>query len=269
MQEVVQTNFIEVNECDDKNRLEVCITGYFPAPEEVADGLSYLREKSNSYSTIMYYISSLGGDSRTLKELICISNLYDNVITVNTSYCASAGFIMWCSGDLRVANRYSTFLAHRERYTHSGPTSTHIDNALFTDFEFRRLFSDVCGDVLTSEEIEEACYKDIRYSDLDFISRGCAISYEDFLENENTKFEHLGDIISKDGIMYLVDGDEIREIAEMTVSQECMSRLELIHGLHSEVEDDEESEEVEQEEPETEEEKTEILLETDGESENA
>lgn len=183
------------------NRIELHLRGEFPSPEKVADEIATLYQYSEEYSTLLIYINSPGGHLNTLIELMTATKKFSNVITVGGGEIASAGFILWCSGDIRVIQPYTMVMAHRESYGNSGKTDQHLSQAEHVDSIGRRIIEEICGSVLTNEEIERCKLTEVYFSDTTLIDRGACISWDQFVENDVTPVE-WNMYFTKDGIQY-------------------------------------------------------------------
>lgn len=172
------------------NRIELNIRGEIPGPEKVADEIATLYQYAEEYGTLLIYINTPGGGLNTLIEILSAVNKFDCVITVGCGEVASAGFILWCSGDIRVVQPYTMFMAHRESYGGAiGKTDQHIEHAAHINQIGTRIITETCGDVLTENEIERCKYTEVFFSDQDVLEREACISWETFIVNDTTPIE--------------------------------------------------------------------------------
>lgn len=160
-------------------RVEVHLRGEFPSSEECTKELLELYELSDSYETVVVFISSPGGAAHFAVELISVLGKFKNVITIAAGMIASAGFLIWGVGDLRVVQKHTWIMIHRESYIHIGQTDTHLDLGNYNQDVYSRLLSDACS-FLTDEEIEKAKRSDVYITSENLIERGHAISWEEF-----------------------------------------------------------------------------------------
>lgn len=202
-----QDNFITVIHNSEINRAEVEIRGAFPTPENLGGAVLALRRLSTMCSTLLFTINSPGGCSNTLVELLNVSKLFENVITINAGNCASAGFLLWCSGDIRVVSQYATFMAHRESYGLHTQTGNHLEYATHTEGMFARMFADLCTDVLTDDEFRRINGGNVYLSDKEVLDRGAGITLDEFLAMDERLYTPVGDIFSVDGGVFFRDND--------------------------------------------------------------
>lgn len=202
----LQNHSFSVAENTNHNRIELHLRGEFPSPEKVADEISTLYQYSEQYGTLLIYINSPGGHLNTLIELLSAIEKFDNVITVGCGDVASAGFILWCSGDVRVVQPYTMFMAHRESYGNIGKTDQHIEHAKHINEIGTRIIEDKCGNVLTDEELERCKYTEVFFSDESLLDREVCISWEQFVVNDTEPVE-WNMYFTKNGVDYHVVGE--------------------------------------------------------------
>lgn len=204
-----ENEFIVITVNQNKNRVEASIRGVFPDANQVAGALMTLDELSSQYDTILLNVNSPGGDVATLADIVGVLDRFNTVITVACGMVASAGFLLWAAGDVRVIKNYTSVMAHRESYNYNGKTTQHIDLSSHWDDLGNRLLNEFLGGILTGEEIEKAKYTEVFLTDVDMIERGVAITWHQFLECDATEPQtttvfHVGDkdfILLNDGFV--------------------------------------------------------------------
>lgn len=196
---------------DEKNRVEMHIRGDLPPPQVVSMELTTLDKMASSFNTLVVYINTPGGSGDTLTELLSIMKRYKTIITVSCGQAASAGFIIWCAGHVRVVQEYSVLMAHRESYEMRGKTEQHLSVASFNQKNFSRLLSRVCGHVLSEAEQETAKITEVFLSAEDAINRKVAISWEDFITRDNQGIETVTYVMVGDSTYQLLDEDTIAD----------------------------------------------------------
>lgn len=174
---------------DNHNRIELHIRGGIPDPSAVSGEFSLLYQYAEEYPTLLIYLNSPGGVVSTAVELLSIMGKYRTVITVATGEIASAGFFIWCAGQIRVIQPYCSVMTHRESYGGTAKTQQHIDQAVYVNELYDELIEDVCGGVLTKEEVERIKYTEVFFSGKELINRDQAISWEQFVEADTTPIE--------------------------------------------------------------------------------
>lgn len=225
--------YFSVEENRDKHRIEVVLSGAVPSPEAVAPQISSIREMSEEYQTILLYMNTPGGVADTMVEMINAVKMYDNIITVNTGQCASAGFILWCLGDVRVVSDYSRFLAHRESYSYTGQSDNHLQSAEFSTKHFMRLFAETCSSVVTEAEAEEVKFRDVLFSDTDMVDRGVAITLDDFKNMDNTITTPAGTVFSRGGsddLFFLDSSGVVSKIESLDLSTSWPTQFDFIYS---------------------------------------
>lgn len=192
----------------DHNRVEMHVRGPFVTPEYVTQQIASLYELSMQYPAIIIYINSPGGAANTLTELLSAISRFKTVITVAAGQVASAGFFLWCAGDVRVVQRYSTLMAHREGYTYDGKTQQHLEFAQHSERLFGEMVGDLCDDILTETEKHAIRTTEVFLTEHDMLTRKAAISWEQFVARDNIQIDaELSYTI--DGVNYTVNGEEL------------------------------------------------------------
>lgn len=213
-----------------KNRVEVHIRGPFVPPHMVSTQIATLYDMANQYDTVLVYINSPGGTLDTLTELLGAFSLFTTVITVAAGSAGSAGFFLWASGHIRVVQKYTVLMAHRESYRFDGKTDQHIEMGVFTNKICGSMIEDLCGDMLTDEEKHRIKTTEVFLSDQDMIDRKKAITWSQFVARDNfqpeyrtvmtlneTEFELDGDCaIDNNGNVYNIS-ELIYDVPEKTV----------------------------------------------------
>lgn len=189
-----------------KTRVEVHIRGPFVAPNVVSSQIATIYELAETYDTVLIYINSPGGCVDTLAEMLSAFAQYKTVITVACGQVASAGFFLWCSGHIRVVQKYTVLMAHRESYQFAGKTQQHVEFGNFTEKLCGAMIQDLCGEVLTSDEMDTIRLTEVFLSDKDMIDRGFAITWKQFMEKDSITLNvYSGTTI--DGVHYTLEGD--------------------------------------------------------------
>lgn len=201
-----QPKFIEI--LDTPSRLEVHLRGVFCSPMYVSKEIAYLYQMNKKHDTVAVFINSVGGDASLLSELVSVFRTYKSVITIAGGNLASAGFMMFGIGDVRVVQDHTWMMAHRESYAAPpNKTENHLDLANYNKELYGNLLADTCGDILTDEEIERATRTEVYVTADQLIDRGVAISWADFIQAEQREIEPRN-IVSVDGIPFLYDEEE-------------------------------------------------------------
>lgn len=174
---------------DNHDRIELHIRGVIPSPSAVSGEFSMLYQYAEEYPTLLIYLNSPGGAVTTMVELLSIMDKFKTTITVATGEIASAGFFIWCAGQIRVIQPYCSVMSHRESYGGIAKTQQHIDQAVHVNELYAGMIEDVCGGVLTEEEVERIKYTEVFFSGKELINREQAISWEQFVEADTTPIE--------------------------------------------------------------------------------
>lgn len=220
---------ITIMQNDEKNRVEMYIRGELPPPQVVSVELMTLDKLASSFSTLVVYINTPGGSGDTMTELLSIMKRYKTVITVSCGQAASAGFIIWCAGHVRVVQEYSVLMAHRESYRMQGKTEQHLSVALFNQKNFSRLLSSVCGHVLSEAEQETAKITEVFLLAEDAINRKVAISWEDFIGRDNRELETVTYVMLDDKTYQLLDENTVADAS--TPEGTPININQIVYGL--------------------------------------
>jgi ATP-dependent protease ClpP protease subunit len=202
-----------------KTHLEVHLRGEFREPSECTEELSILYKLANEYKVAHFYINSPGGSVSLLTELLSIIDQFETSVTVATGMVASAGFSLWCRGDIRVIQQNAFLMSHRESYFAGvDKTINHLDAAEYMERIGSEMMVDVCGDVLTDEEIERSKVRQVYFTANELISRGVAISWKQFVTRTDLKecIEPI-EAFSLDGRVFIKENDLVTEVVSMTL----------------------------------------------------
>lgn len=246
--------FITIAKNDELGRVDIHLRGIFESPQSCTQELTELHHLSNQYPTACVYINSDGGRIDLLMELTNILKKFQSVITVVTSNAASAGFMLWCIGDVRVVCPHAEIMAHRETSGMIDKTHPMSDRVEFLKRRFDHLFIDLCGDFLTEDEIEQAKRGELWFLGEDFIGRQQAISWEKFCGVDSAPLEPLP-LITIDDIMYMEVSGMLMPVEDIQLKDgELYNPHQIIYGVESpknlleglvECDDEEEPEEEE------------------------
>lgn len=202
-----KSTFLRIYINDKLDRVECYCHGRFPVIDEVSEEIITLHELSTSYSTLMLFINSPGGVVNTFVELAGVCKKYDEVITVNTGECSSAGLTLWAIGDYRLAYKHSQFMYHRESYALGyDKTSNHRDFIEFNDKVYQEMSSDVLDSIITPEEFELGKRSEVWLSYSDLIGRGSCILWDDYIHRQKT-YEPI-ECFTIDGVTFIADGED-------------------------------------------------------------
>ena len=234
--------FMSVVKNDSHGRVELHLRGEFGSPQASTLELTELTNLSEVYPTCVVYINSIGGRVDLLREIVAILEKFQNIITVVTSNANSAGLMLWGIGDLRVVCPHAELMAHREMSGYMDKTDAFIGRGEFLKRRFELMFNDMCGGILTDEEIDKARFTEVWLLGQDMIDRGVAISWEQFHVMDTTPVESMR-VISRNGQLYVQssDGDLMKANVEFDQST-LYSFLDVMYGDESPTDDIEESE---------------------------
>lgn len=179
---VQMTPSLMVGVNEERKRVEVHLRGELSSPEVNSQELAALYNLADDYKTIIWYINTPGGQFDTLSEILGICDLYDCVITVGAGNVMSAGFMLWCRGDVRVLQPTAICMIHRESYAPPyGKTANHLALAEFNNKVFAPLLDDLC-DMLTPEQRKLAELTEVFISTDELIGNDSAISWSKFTQ---------------------------------------------------------------------------------------
>lgn len=222
--------FITIVKNDRHQRIELHLRGYFESPQESTQQLTELYQLAESYPTVLVYINSGGGRVDLLMELHNALKKFDHVITVVNSDAASAGFMLWASGHVRVVCHHAELMIHRESSGSMGKTDQMIDRVDFMKRRFEKIFSMFCEDVLTEAEKERARLTEVWFTGDDMIERGAAISWDQFQERDTTPYNSL-EIVERDGATYLRQGNYLTPVNVTPAEDAFYSLFDILYEV--------------------------------------
>jgi ATP-dependent protease ClpP protease subunit len=193
---------------DDKNRgmAIVRIYGGIEEPEEYIEELAKLDYLATQYDAVEITLNSPGGSLNTTVDLASIINNFKYVITIGKGEIASAAFMLWTMGDVKVVTDYSMYMAHRESYGMYGKTSEHKHAADIFGVVYEELFEECFGTILNDKEKQIAERSEAWISYKDLRSREGIISFDEYIEAKNPY--QIGEIYkTQDGKTFMFDGD--------------------------------------------------------------
>ena len=223
---------IQVTEDSERNLVVLRIYGELDEPEEYVDEITKLDLLAKNYDVVEISLNSPGGSLNTAVDLASIINKYQYVITIGKGTIASAAFMIWTMGDIRVVTDYSMYMAHRESYGMYGKTSEHRDAADTFGKVYEEMFNKCFGDLLTKKEkrIAERSEAWISYKDL--IARDRVISFDEYIDPANP-YSVMDTYVSQDGKMFMYDmeTDAYRNI-NVTFGDELISDMtDYLYGI--------------------------------------
>ena len=179
--QIQELKTILVSEVPSKNCVEVSIRGSLLEVAEYSREIQMIYDLSKTYNQVVVSINSPGGSLMTCIDLIAALKSYDVCTTIAIGEAASAGFILWSIGDIRVVDKYTLLMSHRESYSMFGSkTREHLILAQVTNKVYERLYSDTADKLLTQEDIEQSKVTEVWIDGQYMIERGYAISMEDY-----------------------------------------------------------------------------------------
>jgi ATP-dependent protease ClpP protease subunit len=223
---------IQVTEDPERNLVVLRIYGELDEPEEYVDEITKLDLLAKNYDIVEISLNSPGGSLNTAVDLASIINKYQYVITIGKGTIASAAFMIWTMGDIRVVTNYSMYMAHRESYGMYGKTSEHRDAADTFGKVYEEMFNECFGDLLTKKEkrIAERSEAWISYKDL--VARDRVISFDEYIDPANP-YSVMDAYVSQDGKMFMYDmeTDAYRNI-NVTFGDELISDMtDYLYGI--------------------------------------
>ena len=183
--EAMKNKNIHVYEDIDRNLAIVKIYGEINEPMEYIDEISKLDELSKKFNVVEITLNSPGGSINTTVDIASIISKFEYIVTIGKGEIASAAFMLWTMGDIRVVTNYSTYMAHRESYGMYGKTAEHRDAAATFGRVYEEMFEECFGDLLTPTEkiIAERSEAWITYKDM--LDRDNVISYDEYMNPKN------------------------------------------------------------------------------------
>lgn len=224
---------IQIAEDKERNLVIMKIYGGIEEPEEYIEELARLEILSNTYDVLEITLNSPGGSLNTTIDLVSIIKKFKYVATIGKGEVASAAFMLWTMGNVRVVTEYSMYMAHRESYGMYGKTSEHRDAAKAFGMVYEEMFEDCFGDLLTEEEklIAERSEAWLSYKDL--LKRDRVISFENYLKPVNPY--SIGEIfITQDEKVFMFDAETeaFRNIESLTFGKDVVSDMtEYLYGI--------------------------------------
>lgn len=197
---------IQVMEDKEKNAVILKIYGAIEEPEEYMEELSKLEALSNQYDILEITLNSAGGSLNTTVDIVSLIKNFEYVVTIGKGEVASAAFMLWTMGDVRVVTDYSMYMAHRESYGMYGKTSEHRDAAKVFGMVYEEMFENCFGTLLTKEEksIAERSEAWISYKDL--LKRERVISFDDYITPVNPYI--IGEVyVTETGKVFMFDSE--------------------------------------------------------------
>ena len=201
---IIKQKNIQVVDDQQRNMAVVRIYGTIEEPEEYIEELANLNALAQQYDAVEITLNSPGGSLNTTVDLAAIINNFQYVITIGKGEIASAAFMLWTMGDVKVVTDYSMYMAHRESYGMYGKTSEHKDAAKFFGKVYEELFEKCFGNILTKKEKRIAERSEAWVSYKSLLERDGVISFEKYISPENPYSigEHY---ISDDGKVFMFD----------------------------------------------------------------
>lgn len=195
---------IQVSEDPERNLAILRVYGEIDEPAEYIEELARLDAVSKKYDVLEITLNSPGGSLNTTVDIASIINNFQFVITIGKGEIASAAFMLWTMGDIRVVTEYSMYMAHRESYGMYGKTSEHKAAADTFGKVYEKMFKDCFGDLLTEEEHFIADRSEAWISGTDLLDRDRVISFDEYIEPANP-YSVMDTYISGDGKMFMFD----------------------------------------------------------------
>lgn len=183
---------------------------FFEDFNEIEDYLAIIEKLealSEKYTTIIVDINSEGGYLRTLTHLVNVIKKYKFVVTINSSVALSAGFILWCLGDIRLAYPYSEFMWHRESWSIFGKTNNQKRYVEHNNYIYEIFIKDIVKDVLTKEQLELGEETEVYFLGEQLIKEGVAIDATNFNLDEILFLDNTYTCVVDDSCIAIKDGD--------------------------------------------------------------
>lgn len=223
---------IQVLEDKDRNLAVLKIYGTIESPEEYIEELSSLEFLSKKYSVLEITLNSPGGSLNTTVDIVSVINNFECIITIGKGEVASAAFMLWTMGDIRIVTDYSMYMAHRESYGMYGKTSEHRDAAEIFGRVYEEMFEDCFGDLLTEKEkiIAERSETWISYKDL--LDRNRVISYDTYINPPNP-YSIAEMYVTDDGKIFILDLDSqsYKCVSMENTGEEISSMTDFLYGI--------------------------------------
>ena len=227
-----KTKNIQVSEDSERGLAILKIYGLIDEPEEYIEELSKLDLLSKKFDVLEITLNSPGGNLNTTVDIASIITKFNYIVTIGKGEIASAAFMLWTMGDIRVVTSYSMYMAHRESYGMYGKTSEHRDAAVTFGKVYEEMFEQCFGDLLTDKEknIAERSETWISYKDL--LDRPGVISYDDYIAPKNPySISEL--YTNEDGKMFMYDPEnDFYRTVKVEFTDEAISDMtEYLYGV--------------------------------------
>jgi len=230
----IKSKNIQVVEDKERNLVILRVYGEIEEPSEYIDEISRLNQLSNQYDIIEITLNSPGGSLNTAVDLASIINNFNYVITIGKGEVASAAFMLWTMGDIKVVTDYSMYMAHRESYGMYGKTSEHKYAADVFGSVYEELFEECFSDILTEKEALIADRSEAWVSYKDLVNRDGIISYDEYVQPKNpyTVAEYY---ITDDGKLLMFDTSiQAYRTVEIEFGDEIITDMtEYLYGIDS------------------------------------
>lgn len=177
-----------------KQTMEVNIFHYY-ITDEIEDPEPYLDlintlKIAEAHDTIYIYLNTPGGSLDTAMQIIAsMKQSRAHVITSIEGTCASAGTLIFLSGDSFIINPHSTFMIHGYSHFVGGKGHEVKARVQYTEEFFAQIANDFYKDILKIEEIEEVLKgKDIWFDSNKLIER---LKISGRIETEQVEIEDM------------------------------------------------------------------------------
>lgn len=206
---------IQISESAERKLVTLRIYGEIQEPEEYIEEIARLDNLSNKYGVIEVVLNSPGGSLNTTVDIATVIKKFECIVTIGKGEVASAAFMLWTMGDIRVVTDYSMYMSHRESYGMYGKTAEHKDAANVFGKVYEELFDECFGDLLTDKEKEIAERSETWISYKDLLEREAVIHYDDYMTPRNAYM--IGEIYKlADNRRFLYD-EETDTIRSVTI----------------------------------------------------
>lgn len=223
---------IQVGEDKERGLVILKIYGAIEEPQEYIEELAKLEQLSKMYEVLEITLNSPGGSLNTTVDIASIISNFAYVATIGKGEIASAAFMLWTMGDIRVVTDYSMYMAHRESYGMYGKTSEHRDAARTFGKVYEEMFENCFGDLLTDDEKIIADRSEAWISYKDLLERDRVISFDNYLNPQNPYT--VSDLfMTKDEKMFMFDTEHnIFRSVTLTFGDELLTDMtEYLYGI--------------------------------------
>jgi ATP-dependent protease ClpP protease subunit len=223
---------IQVTEDPERSLAILRIYGQIEEPEEYIEEIAKLDSLSKKYDVLEITLNSPGGSLNTTVDLASIINHFSYVVTIGKGEIASAAFMIWTMGDIKVVTDYSMYMAHRESYGMYGKTSEHRDAANTFGKVYEEMFTDCFADILTNEEKAIADRSEAWISYKDLMERPGVISYDSYVHPKNP-YSIMDLYATQDGKTFIYDeGSDSYVSVTLKVGDEILTDMtEYLYGI--------------------------------------